>query len=278
MAQTVKFGIPYPLPTDPVSAGADDMRAIAETVDALPPLGYWTSPSAGIVQTSGQMRTANEIVGPVGPASESGIRFGGDATLYRAYAGGVKSTGALLAVGEVIAEDDNAAWRTYIGAVGGNAGVSFGGDVALYRAAAGVLKTDASLQATSDCYFGYGANGWGLQARADGTVYVAGALQTTGYAQVVQGTLYLGSGDTYLARQAANVLATSGALQVAGDLTAQHVRATGASDSSVIIDQAAAFPAPAAGQIKLFAQFNSGKLWLVAQWPGGARTTIAQEP
>jgi len=34
MPGQTQFGLPYPLPTDPVSAGADDIRRLAEAIDA----------------------------------------------------------------------------------------------------------------------------------------------------------------------------------------------------------------------------------------------------
>jgi hypothetical protein len=44
-------GLPYPTPDDPVALGANDIRALAEAVDALKALGYWYSPSEASIKT-----------------------------------------------------------------------------------------------------------------------------------------------------------------------------------------------------------------------------------
>jgi len=318
-SQTVTFGIPYPLPTDPVSAGADDMRAIAETVDALPPLGYWTSPSAGTVETAGGANVRGGIVAALGTGRDLWlgadvrgdgsplIRFGADgrATLFSSAAANLETEATFRAYG-LFSSGHVFVDQTDIGAK-----LLFGSalDAAIYRSGAGALYADASLSIRGDGSvvgprLGVSNNIYVLNGMMfhDGTTYdvqlirqAANILKSTGelradsYVVAYDGNAgvrsYLGAdgasraalvlgADAVLSREGAGNLVTG------GRLTAGHVRAGGAAagDQSVDVVQAGAFPAPEASVIKLFAQFNSGKLWLVAQWPGGARTTIAQEP
>jgi len=102
-SQTVTFGIPYPLPTDPVAAGANDMRLLAEKVDALPPLSYFRDSSPGVsIVTDLQLNIDDAlIVNLLGGANriyfapDGRIYFGdaNDTSLYRNSAGVLATPG-----------------------------------------------------------------------------------------------------------------------------------------------------------------------------------------
>ena len=58
-------GLPYPLPTDPVSHGADDIRRLAEAVDALrAELAYTEHVAAVNLSGNDESTGANIVLGP----------------------------------------------------------------------------------------------------------------------------------------------------------------------------------------------------------------------
>jgi hypothetical protein len=78
MPVTPSHGLPYPTPDDPVALGASDIRALAEAVDALEQLGFFTRVDGATIQTVLALNLAAGV-----------LRLGSppDTTIQRAAAG-----------------------------------------------------------------------------------------------------------------------------------------------------------------------------------------------
>jgi len=102
MANQTPHGLPYPLPTDPLSAGAADIRALAEALEAM----LAGTLNANAIQLAASLIAAGVIQSPYvtvpsgtpggfldlgqggtvpGPPGQAGVR------LYGAYDGGANS-------------------------------------------------------------------------------------------------------------------------------------------------------------------------------------------
>jgi hypothetical protein len=111
MPSQTPFAVPFPLPTDPVSAGANDIRAVAEALDAKVLAGLLEWGDAGA---------------PV------------DIRLVRAAAGVLEIYQHLHVAQSILVDLLNTSSRLYFGS-------AF--DTAIYRSGASALKTDGSLRA-----------------------------------------------------------------------------------------------------------------------------------
>jgi hypothetical protein len=181
-------GFPYPTPDDPVSLGANDIRALAEASDAL---SFWINVGGIAVKTGGAAQAGTYVAANVGTPGEvrlgspaAGITLGLDANLYRHPSAPILCS-------------DTQIWANLgtnqvgIGTMGptGQAGVSFSAaaDVTLYRPEAGVLMTGGHLR-------------------------VGGVVDVFSTAGIRFGAAF----DTSLYREAANVLKTNGMFRVGG--------------------------------------------------------------
>lgn len=215
MAQT-PYGVPYPTPTDPVSAGANDIRAVAEALDARVLAGSldWGDPgaaadtrlyraSAGILKTDGALYTVGELASyadspnRITLASDCGIYFSNlaDTVLYRSGPQWLVTNSTFTASGDLTT---NASLKLDQGNVG--SGLYFGSaaDTFLYRMAAGKLKTGGRFDAAGDIY-----------AQADAATYVGlGLIGPGGEAALAL------SADTTLYRAAAATLQTDAQLKI----------------------------------------------------------------
>lgn len=168
-AQTT-FGVPYPLPTDPVSAGASDVQGVAEALDSRVLAGRldWGPAGAaadtglyraapGQLKTDGMLLAGSQIFANLGTSQQIGLNVSGvlvfgsaaDTSLYRLGAGALKTDGTLVS-GLDVAARHTAASEMQLGAKGpsGEPGVGFGpaADATLFRRAANILRTPGRLE------------------------------------------------------------------------------------------------------------------------------------
>jgi hypothetical protein len=208
MPTTPKYALPYPAPSDPADVPTD-MGKLANAVDSLAMLGYWTSPVAGTIRNSADtivqmMRAAAgaQAVGIGTPAdtverlrimADGSLNWGPgnaatDTTLYRHSAGVVRTGGQLYVDSHVFVNLGDGTGRLYFGSAG---------DTSLYRSSANLLRTPGGLQ-------------------IDVNLLVNGSI----YNRNDSGHIYFGTADdTSLYRSAADTLKTDDNLVVGGTIT-----------------------------------------------------------
>jgi PKD repeat protein len=96
--------------------------------------------AAAVLKTDGQFRTTNEILGPIGPSGESGLRLGGDTNLFRSAANVVKSDGSILAAISLGVAVGGTGALLHGGLINSNTnGVNSGWKMPIYNAAATLI-------------------------------------------------------------------------------------------------------------------------------------------
>lgn len=145
---TTPQGFPYPTPDDPVSLGANDIRALAEAADART---LWTL-AAGVYAKTPNHAVVNKSLGldELDQGVNAPLAFGStrDTTLYRDQPNVLRTPGKIFVDGPVYAS--LGPLQVGVGSYSGYAGITFGSlaDANIYRNAAGQVRSDGVLMAS----------------------------------------------------------------------------------------------------------------------------------
>lgn len=205
MGTTPTYALPYPELDEPDDVPTD-MRELALAVEAIPKLGYWYSPAAGVIQTDNAVNASGHRF-TSGPAGNGGLWVDGGTNQF--FGSIDANTMGLYNGNWTLKVDDAQNIRFYSDT--GKLIFGTAADVYLFRWTGGLLGVSGQL--------------WAGYAAAPGNAYVAAVAAGDGWPRIGMlnnGTLWFGIGtagpDTSLTRYAASHLRTEGNFSAGGNV------------------------------------------------------------
>lgn len=239
-----------------VSNVGDPEQIIVGTVTGAPGLVFGSAQTSWLyLKTNDTLATNRFLTASDGAGTDQvrigtgAVNFGGDFSLVRVSATGLRLTNASLDVARDLIARNNTASQVLLGDIGGKATIAFSNayDTLLYRNGAGVLRTDGILDANGLTINGVPVGTGGSDAtKVDKDSVVVAATRIVANKLLVgdanqnfrilgDGKVQWGAGgalalDTNLYRLSAAVLRTDTQFEVGQSLTVTgaHVRLTGA--------------------------------------------------